>query len=140
MIAYSALDAEKAKKYSINPYGLLGILRVFDRLGSFADVSIADIEHLITEESYVYSLSKPPKYTYRNLPIGLQSLLADLIRKYGAVGNFLNLPDAEHRFILGFIKKRLQPRDLMFTGRVCWDHEKRGEYEDHTYQVADYHD
>ena len=94
MTTISTQDAELARKYSINPYGIIGILRAFERLTSFTGFSLSDLQNAITETAYHHTYTKPPRYTYEELPHALKKMVGGIISKYGSVDAFLRLPDA----------------------------------------------
>ena len=132
MTTFQKEDMDLAKKYSVNQIGMVGILRVYETLGRFTGYSKSDVDASITEDAYHHSYTKPPKYTYDELPYEMTNMVKSIISKWGSVENFLNSENSKHSFILGFIKKRYQPRDFLFRGILTFRHLKRGEYTDKT--------
>jgi len=132
MTTFQKEDIDLAKKYSVNPIGMIGILRVYETLSRFVGYSKIDVDASITEEVYHNSYKKPPKYTYYELPYEITIMVKSIISKWGNVENFLNSKNSKHNFILGFIKKRYQPKDFLFRGVLTFRYLMRGDYVDNT--------
>lgn len=132
MTTFQKEDMELAKKYSINPIGMVGILRVYETLSRFVGYTAQDVDNSIAEDAYHHSYTKPPKYTYTNLPYDLSKMVKSIIAKYGNVENFLNSDNSKHKFILGFIKHRYQPSNFLFKGILTFNHLMRGDHADNT--------
>ena len=135
---FSDATREKARKYSVNPCGMIGIEKVYETIQRFAGLTRYDIANAITETSFTYALDKPPRYSYKHLPISLRDMLMSMIDKHGSIDSFIAKPNAEHIFILGFIKRQFQPADFLFPGVVTPKHQMRGDGEIGGVEVHDY--
>ena len=132
MTTFQKEDIDLAIKYSINPIGMAGILRVYESLQRFVGMTSQDIDNIIVEDAFHHSYTKPPKYTYSDLPYELSNMVKGIILKSTNVENFLNEDGSKHKFILAFIKKRYQPYNFLFRGILTFNHLMRGEYTDNT--------
>ena len=139
-MAYGEAVHKLAQKYSVNPYGMIGILAVYETIQRFAGYSQLAIDNAIAEIPFHYSPAKPPKYTYEELPIDLVVMLKNITRKHGSISSFLAQKACKHNFIMGFIKKKYQPSSYLFAGSLTARGLQRGEHTDNTrqYDVVTY--
>jgi len=128
-MTFTQRDLKWAKHYSVNPIGMIGIRRVYETIQRFVGMDEEDIINSTIETAFHYSYTKPPRYSYEEIPYALITLLNGLISKNGSIENFIRHPESEHRFILGFIKSRYQPKDFLFPGVVIPRWAKRGDDE-----------
>lgn len=134
MTTFDQKTLEYSKRYSVSPLGMTYIIEVYESLKRFIGMNTVDIYNCITEEYYAYDLSKPPKYHYEELPADLVKMLNGIIAKNETIERFFRTKDNEHRFILGFIKNKLQPKDYLFKGILTMRGHQRGENTDNTFK------
>ena len=138
MIVFHKRDIELAKQFSINPVGMVGIRRVYETIHRFTGFTEGDIDASIREISYVYDKNKAPNYSYEKIPEAMKSLLKGIIKKNGSIREFLNSKDSELVFIYGFIQRRWQPRDFLFTGVITFPEYRRGKDKDNSVIEIEY--
>jgi hypothetical protein len=134
MTTFNKKTLDYSRRYSITPLGMTYILEVYESIKRFIGMDSVDIHNCITEEYYAYDLSKAPKYHYEELPADLVRMLNGIIAKNESIEKFFRNKDNEHKFIIGFIKNKLQPRDYLFRGVITNRGHQRGENTDNTFK------